>query len=251
MELTGSLYDHPDIYDVMFPAGPAEEFYRRQAERAAGPVLELACGSGRYTVPVARDGHAVVGLDQSAPMLAAARARAEAAGVSVELVAGDMRELALERRFGLIFIATNSLLHLASNDELVRFFRGVRAHLLPTGRFAFDVFSPSVKLLARPHDERFTIGRYQHPRHGEILVEETVDWDVATQVNRVTWYISTPAARDAFVVPLHLRAIFPQELPLILQAGGLTLESRWGDFAAAPFDRTSRHQVCVCRADGD
>ena len=242
-----SLYDHPDVYDLMFPAGPAEAFYRRLAARAGGAVLELACGTGRYAIPIARDGHAVVGLDSSAAMLAAARTKAEAAGVAVELVDGDMRDFALGRRFALVFIGTNSLLHLHTADDFARFFGCVRAHLQPGGRFAFDVFVPSARLLARPSGQRFEIGRYPHPARGELLVEETVDWDAAAQINRVTWYVSTPTERDLFVVPLHLRAIFPQELPLLLAANGFVLESRAGDFDERAFDAASRTQLCVCR----
>jgi hypothetical protein len=47
--------------------------------------------------------------------------------------------------------------------------------------------------------------------HGEITVEGTDDYDPVSQVNRATWFISTSAQRDAWVVPLHLRSIFPQE----------------------------------------
>jgi SAM-dependent methyltransferase len=248
-----SLYDVPELYDLMFPPGPAEAFYRGVAGEVAvpvgGAVLELACGSGRLTLPLARDGHAVVGLDQSEAMLTAARDKARAAGVGVELIAGDMRDFALGRAFSLVMVAQNSLLHLLTTDDLVRCLRRVREHLAPGGRFAFDVFVPSPRLLAREAGKRYEIGRYLHPTRGELLLEETVEWNMAAQVNRATWYVSTAAARDVFVVPLHLRAIFPQELPLLLAAAGLTLESRFGDFAGGPFIADSRHQVCICRAE--
>ena len=64
----------------------------------------------------------------------------------------------------------------------------------------------------------------------------------------MTWYFSSADEPDFLVAPLHLRSIFPQELPLLLAAGGLRLESRHGDFAGGPFTGASRHQVCVCRA---
>src|SRR5689334_4995155 len=132
-----SLYDDPTIYDAIFPVGgPADAFYRGVARRTGGPVLELACGTGRFTVPLARDGHVVVGLDQSPAMLALARDKARAAGVNVDFVAGDMRDFALARAFALVLIATNSLLHLHDAGDLVRALACARAHLAADGRVA-------------------------------------------------------------------------------------------------------------------
>ena len=70
-----ALYDVPKLYDLAFGPGPCEPFYREEACRAAGPVLELACGTGRLTVPIAHDGHEIVGLDASPTMLKAARSK--------------------------------------------------------------------------------------------------------------------------------------------------------------------------------
>jgi SAM-dependent methyltransferase len=64
-----TLYEAPELYDLAFGPGPCEPFYSEEARRAAGPVLELACGTGRLTIPIARDGHEIVGLDASPAML--------------------------------------------------------------------------------------------------------------------------------------------------------------------------------------
>lgn len=211
-------------------------------------MLELACGTGQLLVPVARTGLPVAGLDLSPEMLAAARARVEGEGVAADLREGDMRDFDLDRRFSLVFVARNSLLHLARVEDLLACFACVRRHLLPGGAFVFDIFNPSVQILARPPGERFALMRVEHPRRGEVRVEATSDYDAASQVNRATWYFSSPSDPDFLVAPLHLRSIFPQELPLLLAAGGLRLEARHGDFGGAPFGSGSRHQVCVCRA---
>jgi hypothetical protein len=84
-------------------------------------------------------------------------------------------------------------------------------------------------------------------RFGALTVEATHDYDSATQVNRATWYVSTPDPRDAWTLPLSLRSIFPQELPLLLSAAGLELINRFGELSRAPFGPRSRVQVCLCR----
>ena len=95
-----SLYDAPTLYDFIIRAGPCEAFYRDLARQTGGPILELACGTGRLTIPPARDGHEVVGLDLSLAMLNAAKAKA--AKVKISFVQGDMRNFDLQRRFPLI-----------------------------------------------------------------------------------------------------------------------------------------------------
>ncbi len=68
-----------------------------------------------------------------------------------------MRDFDLGRRFALIFIARNSLLHLHSTEDILATFAMVRRHLAPGGMFAFDIFNPSVRLLARPPNQRFPV----------------------------------------------------------------------------------------------
>jgi SAM-dependent methyltransferase len=242
------LYDDPDLYDALLPVSPAQlNYYLNLARRCAGAVLALACGSGQLIVPVASMGTSATGLDQSSTMLLAASRRAAAAGARVELIEGDMREFDLGRQFSLIFVARNSLLHLSAQEEFAAFFASVRRHLKPDGILAFDIFNPNLQLLSRPSGERFHVMRALSPLHGEVTVEATNDYDRHSQVNRAAWFVSTAGKRDAWVFPLHLRSIFPQELLALLAANGVHLIRRDGDFAGGGFTSTSANQVCQCR----
>lgn len=247
MTLNSDLYDYPALYDELLPATAHVSYYVDLARQASGSVLELACGTGQLTVPIAAAGLPAVGLDRSAPMLIAAQQRAAAAKVSVEYVQGDMRNFDLGRKFALIFLARNSLLHLHSTEDLLAAFAAVRRHMAPGGIFAFDVFNPNVRLLARPSGQRFPVFEVDTESHGKLSVEQTSDYDPATQVGHSRWYVSTPVRPDAWVLSLELRNIFPQELPLLLRAGGFHLKSRTGDLSQTPFDSTSRFQVCLCQ----
>jgi SAM-dependent methyltransferase len=124
------LYDDPDLYDALLPSSAAQlNFYLNMARESAGSVLELACGSGQLTVPVAAKGLPTTGLDRSAKMPSAARRRAAASGTQVQLVESDIRDFDLGQRFSLIFVARNSFLHLSERDEFAAFFSAVRRHL--------------------------------------------------------------------------------------------------------------------------
>jgi SAM-dependent methyltransferase len=241
------FYDYPDLYDALLPAGAHVPFYVDLARQQGGAVLELACGTGQLTIPIALQGLPTAGLDQSPAMLDLAKRRASAAGASVSFLQGDMRDFSFGRDFDLIVVARNSLLHLLSTGDLLAALTAVRRHLAHDGVFAFDIFNPDVGTLARPPGQRFPVMEVSTTRFGTLTVEEAHDYDSATQVNRATWYISAPDRRDAWIVPMVLRSIFPQELPLLLSAAGLELVSRFGELSRAPFGPRSRVQVCLCR----
>ena len=242
------LYDYPELYDALLPAHGHVPYYVDLARQASGDVLELACGTGQLTVPIASAGMSIVGLDLSAAMLGIAKERAAAAKAPVEFVAGDMRDFNLGRKFSLIFIARNSLLHLHSTEDLLAAFAAVRRHLAPGGSFAFDIFNPNVRFLAQPTGQRFPLFEKETESFGKVSVEATYEYDAAAQVGRSCWYISAPGNPDAWIIPVDLRNIFPQELPLLLGAGGFDLKSRMGDLGPVPFHSSSRLQVCLCQA---
>ena len=246
--MVSDLYDHPELYDALFPVGAHVPFYVDLARQQAGSVLELACGTGQLTIPIALHDLPTVGLDQSSAMLNVAKRRASAANASVTFVQGDMRDFALGRKFDFIFVARNSLLHLLSTAGLLATLTTVTRHLAPDGLFAFDIFNPNAKLPTRPRGQRFPVMEVVAGRFGPVRVEETHDYDPVTQVKHATWYISTPDTPDAWIVPMVLRSIFPQELEPMISAAGLELVNRFGELSGAPFGPESRVQVCVCRA---
>jgi SAM-dependent methyltransferase len=244
-----SLYDDADLYDLVAPPNAAMQgFY---VEAAGGPgrrVLELACGSGRITVPLAASGALVTGGDLSETMLARARGNATQHGVSADFIQLDMRDFVLGRRFDAIVIAASSLMHLHSSADFSRALSAIRQHLSPGGRLVFDVFLPSMHLLSLPPGQRELLGRFDHPQLGTVTIEETIAYDPITQVSRADWYWSTSDRRDFRHTPLELRQIFPQELPLLLASAGLRLIERFGDFDGSPLTAQSRRQVCVAGA---
>ncbi len=98
--MSEAIYSHARLYDLMFPVnGPAVDFYRADAHRQGGRVLELGCGTGHKLIPIASDRRPCVGLDSSADMLAEAERKANERGVAVEWVQGDMRAFDMGRTF--------------------------------------------------------------------------------------------------------------------------------------------------------
>jgi SAM-dependent methyltransferase len=122
--------------------------YVSLAREAAGPIVELAVGSGRVAIEVVREtGKPVVGIDSSQAMLEIARERAE--GLPLELRLADMRDFELDEPADLIYIPFRSLLHLQGWHDKRRVFERVAASLRPGGRFAFNAFAFSHTAAAR------------------------------------------------------------------------------------------------------
>lgn len=105
------------------------------AERTSGPVLDLGAGTGRVALHLARRDLAVTAVELVPEFAAELTRRASAAGLDVTAVSGDVRTLALGKRFPLV-LAPMQLLQLLGPEERPAFLRIVADHLEPNGRAA-------------------------------------------------------------------------------------------------------------------
>ena len=248
--MASEIYRDGRHYDRMFPdAGPAISFLLDQARALGGPVLELACGTGRLALPLAQVGFAVTGLDMAETMLAEARRRSADIGVAVDWVQGDMRAFDLGTTFSLVILAANSLGHLLDRASLEGCLAAVRRHLAPNGRFVIDVFVPDLRLLTQAPDRRSPFAEYDDPDGaGRVVVTSTNRYEPDTQINRITTYHRLPGRDDEIVGALDLRMYFPQELDALLAYNGLPVEAKYADYDRRPFGSEATKQLITCRS---
>jgi SAM-dependent methyltransferase len=242
-----AIYADGRHYDLLYSDdGEDIELILRQAKGRPGVVLELACGTGRFVVPLAREGHEVIGIDNSASMLAEARRKASLLGLAPQLIEADMRDFDVDARASLIFIAGNSLCHLCTNDDVAACLSSVRRHLDKGGRFLIDVFVPAADLLARSADERFPYGEYEHPDGGRVVITCSVRYDPIAQLNHVTLFRRIGDRPPEPFGSLCLRMFFPQELQMLLRHHGFRVESVFGDFHGGALTPASTKQLVLC-----
>ena len=222
-------------------------FYLAQAQAASGPVLEIGCGTGRVTIPLAAAGVDITGLDVSASMLEEAKRKAESQGLRINWIGADGRNFDLGQRFALIIMPFNTLQFFRDTAVLGQLFHCVKRHLGDEGRFVFDVFNPQVSFLAADPSARYERARYADPHGGgEVVIEETREYIAERQIVRSTRYYHVGAKRDFSVSSLELRCFFPCELDMILERFGFSLEAKYGDFDNSLLSSRSPKQICIC-----
>lgn len=236
-------------YDRMFPRRDDVAFYVNQAQMAGGPVLELACGTGRLLEPIANAGVATTGIDLSAGMLAEARRKAQLAGTRSRYIQADIRQFSLDERFALIFIAHNSLGHLMDIDSFDACMSCVRRHLAERGRFIVDVFVPNLRLLLQDPQARRPLSEYDDPDGaGRVVVTEMSHYDVVTQIKSIRTFHRFPNSTSEAEGSFQLKMYFPQELQALLRHNGLRVVEAYGGCDKLPLTNTSSHQIYILEA---
>ncbi len=239
----GRHYDQryqPFVQDIPFWIGMAQKY--------GGPILELASGTGRISIPLAKENFRVTGVDISDSMLAETRRKSSEEDVAIEWVRTDIRDFDLQKRFKLIIFPANTICHLLDLDDVEACLRCVKKHLETGGRFVIDVFTPSFDILLRDPTQRYPHSEYPDPNGGgKILVTETNEYDSASQINRIGLFYRLPGREEEFVEELLMRIYFPQELDELLKNSGFEIEAKYGEYDLKRFDSESAKQLIVCR----
>ena len=258
-------YEDAALYDYEYRRRRADvAFYREIARRrlgGPGRILELGCGSGRVTVALARDGHQVVALDRSRPMLDRLRSRVAALPAAVAaritLVEADLRSFDLSSGppgaagpFPLAIAAFNVLEHLYTRGEVDACLRRVAAHLgpPPDAAFAFDVQLPDLAWLIRDPGKRWARTRFTDPTTKRPMLYSTNhDYDPISQIALIRiYYDPADGGGLGHVVQLSQRKFFPAELEALVSHAGMRVVERFGDFSFGPLGPGAESQVLVC-----
>jgi SAM-dependent methyltransferase len=240
-------YLHPALYDLENPDfEPEGPFYLAIAKELGGPVLEIGCGTGRMTIPLAQNGLEITGLDAVVAMLE--RAKVKAGDLPIEWVEADARSFHLGRQFALIFESGSVFMHMLTRADQEAFLDRVSAHLAPGGRFVFSLFFPHPDLLTSEPEEKewFT---YQDESGRTVKVSGTEFYDELRQVKIETAYrrIQGPDGDETVLIaPLSLRYTFPQEIEALLDQAGFNILERYGGPDFSPLTNDSRYMVFVC-----
>ncbi len=244
-----NAYTEPDLYDAENAIVDELPVLLPLAAEAGGPILDLACGTGRTTLPLAEDGFQVIGVDSSEPMLAAARSKAEARGLAVEFHLQDCRRLALPVTARMATMTGNAFQEFLTNEDQDALLRSVHRHLAPGGVFLFGTRLPSRANLDKPAGEQ----RWRTVTDADgSVIDISVIWryDPVTQVQdyifveRIGEGTQVSDERRSFG---RLRYTGPMEMRRLLAAHGFELHVIHGGWDASPLDADASEMVVVAR----
>lgn len=242
-----TLYDDSIFYDLVhgeYAQAETLAFYETQIALYGSPVLELACGTGHYLIPLAEKGVDISGIDISVEMLNRAAEKASERNVSIDVQHGDNRNFELNRRFSLILLLGNSLQHLLTRDDLEKCFDTVKKHLMPNGRFIVEVFNPSLEILSRQPDESVLESVYE-TIEGKMNLTGMVNYDKASQINHIRWDYQNVSTGEKQVFYFTMRQFFPQELDNLLYYNGFRIEEKFGNRNGEKFESNSPRQIII------
>jgi SAM-dependent methyltransferase len=201
-----------------------------------GAALELAIGTGRIVLPLAARGIRVDGIDISPAMVA--KLRAKPGGDQISVTIGDFADVPVPGTYRLIFVVFNTLFNLLTQDDQVRCFQNVAAHLTDDGLFVVEAFVPTS--LSRLRQDQSV--------DAEAIGLDEVRLDVARH-DPVTQRLEEShvhlSRKGVRLYPIVTRYAWPSALDLMARIAGLRLKDRWAGWNREPFTSTSSTHVSV------
>lgn len=200
-----------------------------------GRALELGIGTGRIALPLSAKGVEVHGVDAASSMIS--RLRAKPGGDRITITQGSFAEIPVDGEFALVYIVFNTFFALSSQDEQVRCFRNVAAHLSRDGCFVMEAFVPDLN--------RFTGGQVNWAT--KVTTDE-VQLDVGQHDAAAQRVISQKVVLtegNVRLYPVQIRYAWPSELDLMAQLAGLRLRERWSNWKREPFSSESMHHISI------
>ena len=261
----------PDTYDLEDPTDTGVAFYSALARETGSPVLEIGCGTGRVSIPIARQGVAVTGLDIVSGMLE--QARRKSAALPIRWVEADGRTFELAERFRLIFLTGNAFQLFLTRPDQEALLSRVRRHLHDEGLLAFETRNPCWRqgvsssrtaegetlepfgaaegLFAylETQTEEVNEPSFIDGRGREIRRSRMQEYDHVAQILHWTGYRrwQEDGREETQITRLAVRFTFPQELEALLHYNGFAIVRQYGDWDLSPLTAASPSILCVCR----
>jgi SAM-dependent methyltransferase len=240
-------YRDPQAYDAEEEDWDEDRpLIEQWARTLGGPLLDLACGTGRMALRLAAQGYQVTGVDVVPEMIEWAHQKADSRDVSIELVVADARMFQLQTQFPFIFMLGNAFQHFLTRTDQEALFARVREHLPPGGCFLFGTRNPNPRNL---NQARFSEPqRHTLPDGRQVIGTEQQQYDPLTQIQHYTFHEQwrhPNGQREEKTTRTALRYVFPQEMEALLFYNGFQIRESYGDWSQEPLTATSRLMIYV------
>nr|WP_144928976.1 class I SAM-dependent methyltransferase [Paenibacillus bovis] len=243
-------YDDPILYDKESDTYlPEVPFLLKWTSYKQGTIIDLACGTGRTTIPIAKAGYKLLGVDIHKGMLDAARNKSVSLGLNIEWIEQDCTNLNLNVKSSLIYSVGNSFQHFLTNDAQDALLSSVNKHLHDDGVFIFGTRFPSAEELLQPCTEEYW--RTYKDGHYTVDVFTISDYDSLNQIQHYTtirkYKNNAGEIVDEKRTNIKLRYVFPKEMERIMKANGFEILHLYSDWKETPITNNNYEMVYVCK----
>lgn len=227
---------------------PSHHFYANLAKQVGGTVLEVACGTGLVAIPLAQQGILVTGMDIVPAMLAHARNKSEALGLSIRWFQGDARNFDLGEQFNFIYMTGNAFQAFLNNADQWDLLQNIRKHLTTDGIFAFETRNPNWDDCSTDLNETDWM-TYTNDKGFTVRITETREYDHVAQVLVYNLYRrwKEDGVEKERVTHIAIRYTFPQELNALLERSGFQIVNQYGNWDKSPLTTDSPSIISVCK----
>ncbi|HKY53632.1 MAG TPA: class I SAM-dependent methyltransferase [Anaerolineales bacterium] len=243
-------FTDPPNYDIEEGerSAPRVAFYCELAKTIGGPVLEIACGSGLVTIPVAAQGLDVTGLDLAHSMLVHARKKAEQQNLYIRWVEADARSFHLGTQYQFVYLTGNAFQAFLRCENQEALLASVKRHLAPKGVFAFETRNPSGHDLTDQPEEEFDQS-YTSVEGHQVSVFFTQRYDPLAQIMYWTSYRRWNNGEGDHNKETHIACRFthPQELEALLHYNGFQIIQQYGNWDKEPLSASSPSIISICK----
>jgi 2-polyprenyl-3-methyl-5-hydroxy-6-metoxy-1,4-benzoquinol methylase len=245
-------FSDPPNYDIEEGERSAGRiaFYCELARTFGGPVLEIACGSGLVTIPIAAQGLDVTGVDLARPMLEHARKKAKVQNLNIRWVEADARSFDLRKQFRFIYLTGNAFQAFLRREDQEALLASVKRHLTPEGVFAFETRNPSGHDLTNQPEEEFDQS-YISVEGYQVSVSFTQMYDPIAQIMYWTSYRRWNDGERNHKKETHIacRFTYPQELKALLHYNGFQIIQQYGDWKKEGLSASSPEIINLCKVN--
>ena len=243
-------FSDPPNYDIEEGerSAPRIAFYYNLAKTVGGPVMEIACGSGLVTIPIAAQGLDITGVDLARPMLEHARKKAEQQNLNICWVEADARSFNLGAQYQFIYLTGNAFQAFLRREDQETMLTVVKRHLAPNGIFAFETRNPAGHDLTDQAEEEFDQS-YTSVEGHEVSVSFTQTYDPLTQVMCWTSYRRWKDGEQEKKKETHIacRFTYPQELQALLHYNGFQVIKQYGNWNKEALSASSPSIISICK----
>jgi len=239
-----------EVYDEFYQRHEDIDFYVKMAKKYGDPILELACGTGRVLLPIAKAGYNITGLDNSESMLKVLKKKLEredeAVRRRVTIVKGDMRSFDLGKKFKLIIMPFSSIVHILTLEDALQTFKNIWKHLEEDGVYVMDTFIPNLEIISKKERTTFDI---RETEDGKIILWESAKYDLTNQYIEVKRYteIQKKEGIKKATWKVKIRYWFKTEIELLLKQAKFSEINTYSSYDLTPYNYEKNPMIIIAK----